>query len=205
MYVPRHFAMDDREEVLGFMRANSFAVLVSAGEGGVPFATHVPLLVDDTGTKLIGHLARANPHWKLFDGTRPALAVFAGPHAYVSPRWYASAPQVPTWNYVAVHATGRPRVIEETAAIHDMMARLGEANEGDYPNAWSFSALPEKYVEGMIRGIVAFEMPIDAIEGKAKLSQNKSKEDVDGAVAGLAGTGSGEARAVADLMERARS
>lgn len=148
MYVPRHFAMDDREEVLGFMRANSFAVLVSAGEGGVPFATHVPLLVDDTGTKLIGHLARANPHWKLFDGTRPALAVFAGPHAYVSPRWYASAPQVPTWNYVAVHATGRPRVIEETAAIHDMMARLGEANEGDYPNAWSFSALPEKYVEG---------------------------------------------------------
>jgi len=205
MYVPRHFAMESREDALAFVRANSFAVLVSTGEDGVPFATHVPLLVDAAGEKLIGHMARANPHWKLFDGKRPALAVFAGPHAYVSPRWYASAPQVPTWNYVAVHVTGRPRVIEDMAAIHDMLDRLGQANEGDYPNAWSFTALPEKYVEGMVRGIVAFEIPIATIEGKAKLSQNKNDADVAGAVAGLSTTGSAEARAVAELMERART
>lgn len=204
MYVPRHFAMDSREDALAFVRANSFAVLVSTEESGLPFATHVPLLVDPSGQKLIGHLARANPHWQLFDGTRAALAVFAGPHAYVSPRWYASAPQVPTWNYVAVHVTGKPRIVEDGAVVRDMLDKLGQANEGDYPNAWSFTALPEKYVEGMIRGIVAFEIPIESVEGKAKLSQNKNDADVAGAVAGLSTTGSPEARAVADLMERAR-
>lgn len=204
MYVPGHFAMDSREDALAFVRANSFAVLVSTEENGEPFATHVPLLVNASGQKLIGHLARANPHWKLFDGTRTALAVFSGPHAYVSPRWYASAPQVPTWNYVAVHVTGKPRIVEDGALVRDMLDKLGQAHEGDYPNAWSFTALPEKYVEGMIRGIVAFEIPIDRVEGKAKLSQNKNDADVAGAVAGLSTTGSAEARAVAELMERAR-
>lgn len=204
MYVPRHFAMDSREDALAFVRANSFAVLVSTEESGLPFATHVPLLLDASGQKLIGHLARANPHWKLFDGTRAALAVFSGPHAYVSPRWYASAPQVPTWNYVAVHVMGKPRIVEDGALVRDMLDKLGQANEGDYPNAWSFTALPEAYVEGMIRGIVAFEIPIESVEGKAKLSQNKNDADVAGAVAGLSTTGSPEARAVAELMERAR-
>jgi transcriptional regulator len=204
MYVPRHFAMDDRAAMVALMREHPFAVLATADESGVPIATHIPVSVNDQGTRLSAHVARANPHAGLIEAGKPSLVVFSGPHAYVSPRWYASSPQVPTWNYLAVHAYGTPKPITDEARVRDLLAELSATHDGDYPDAWSFGALPEKYVTSMIRGILAFEVPIDRLEGKAKLSQNKSAADIAGAVAGLRAEGSPEAVVVADLMERAK-
>lgn len=204
MYVPRHFAMDDRAAMVALMREHPFAVLATADESGVPIATHIPVSVNDQGTLLSAHVARANPHAGLIEAGKPSLVVFSGPHAYVSPRWYASSPQVPTWNYLAVHAYGTPKPITDEARVRDLLAELSATHDGDYPDAWSFGALPEKYVTSMIRGILAFEVPIDRLEGKAKLSQNKSAADIAGAVAGLRAEGSPEAVVVADLMERAK-
>jgi transcriptional regulator len=204
MYVPRHFAMTDRSAMVALMRENPFAVLVGTDAAGVPIATHIPVSVDDQGTRLLAHVARANPHAELIEAGRPALVVFSGPHAYVSPRWYASSPQVPTWNYLAVHAYGTPKPITDEARVRNLLAELSATHDGDYPDAWSFGALPEKYVAGMIRGILAFEVPIERLEGKAKLSQNKSAADIAGAIDGLKAEGSAEAATVAALMERAR-
>lgn len=184
MYVPKAFAEDDPDRLAALIEAHDFATLFTDGPDG-PFATHLPLLLDRArgprGT-LIGHVARANPHWKSFDGRR-GLAVFAGPHAYVSPRWYASQPAVPTWNYIAVHATGRVRAVEDPAALRATMDALARRYEGEGP--WTIAGLPEKFTDGMMRGIVGLEFAIEALEGKAKLSQNRSAADRAGVIAAL--------------------
>src|SRR5688572_11201734 len=115
MYLPRHFHEQDPEQLFALMRQHSFATLVTAGSDGVPFATHLPFLVEPEAAphgRLCAHMARPNPHWRGFSEDREALVIFQGPHAYVSPTWYATSPQVPTWNYATVHAYGSPRVIE---------------------------------------------------------------------------------------------
>ena len=184
MYVPKHFAVDDPDRLACLIAAHDFAVLFTGGEGG-PFATHLPLLLDRArgprGT-LIGHVARANPHWRSFDG-RPGLAVFAGPHGYVSPRWYASGPAVPTWNYVAVHAAGPVRAVEDPAALRATMETLARRYEGE--GKWTIAGLPETFTDAMLRGIVGLELAIETLEGKAKLSQNRSAEDRAGVIAAL--------------------
>jgi transcriptional regulator len=197
MYVPKAFREDDPARLHGFLAAWSFALLVTDVDG-VPGATHLPLVLDagagPHGT-LIGHVARANPQWQTFDGTRQALAVFQGPHAYVSPTWYATAPAVPTWNYAAVHAYGRPRVLEGAAATRDAVARLVAIHDP----AWSLADQPEDFIAGMLRGIVAFAMPIERLEGKLKLSQNRPAADRPGIVRALR-AGRPVEQAVADLM-----
>ena len=202
MYVPDHFAERDREVLHGWVRRFPFALLVTAGGGGFE-ATHLPLWLDAgrgrEGT-LYGHVARANPHWRCFDGALPALAVFSGPHAYVSPRWFERE-SVPTWNYVAVHAEGTPRLLENPAAVGELLARL--TNEHDGPGG--FDALPPDLVARMSRGIVAFELPIERLTGKAKLSQNKSAGDRAGAIAGLEAQGEPHALGVAALMRGAET
>jgi len=198
MYVPKAFREDDVARLQGFLRAWSFALLVTDVDG-VPSATHLPLVLDADGAgrgRLIGHVARANPQWRTFDGRREALAVFAGPHAYVSPTWYATAPAVPTWNYGAVHVYGRPRVLGGADATRDAVARLVKEHD---PN-WPLGEQPEEFIAGMLRGIVAFEMPIERLEGKLKLSQNRPAADRPGIVRALRAGGEVE-RAVADLME----
>ena len=199
MYVPRPFAETDRARLHALLRQHPFATLVST-LGGEPFATHVPLLIDPArgplGT-LSGHVARANPHWRAFDGRTPALAIFHGPHAYVSPRWYPTGGQVPTWNYVAVHATGAPRVVEEPAAVRALLARMAAEYEASARDPWTPSRLPERVAEGLQRAIVAFELPIARLEGKRKLSQNKGPADHAGVLAGLRGEGDPASLAVA--------
>jgi transcriptional regulator len=195
MYVPKAFREDDVARLHGFLRAWSFALLVTDVDG-VPVATHLPLVLDEgSETRLIGHVARPNPQWQTFDGTRQALAIFAGPHAYVSPTWYASAPAVPTWNYAAVHAYGRPRVLEGPEATRDAVARLVALHDP----AWRLDDQPTEFIAGMLRGIVAFEMPIERLEGKLKMSQNRPAVDRAG-VARVLGAGGAAERAVADLM-----
>ena len=203
MYVPRHFAIGDTGWCHALMRANAFAVMVTADDAGAPFATHLPLLVDDTrgplGT-LRGHVARANPHWRYLAAGRPTLVVFSGAHAYVSPSWYATHPSVPTWNYVTVHATGIGALVEDPARVGALLADLVRVYEGPPPGAWSFESLPEDYLAGMQRGIVAFEIPIERLEGKAKLSQNRDAVDRARTREALAAADDPLARAVAALM-----
>ena len=205
MYVPQAFAEQDVARIRAFLDANGFAILVGAVKGR-PFATHVPLLYDpdrgEHGT-LTGHMARANPHWRGFDGATEALAVFAGPHCYVSPRWYEMHPSVPTWNYAAVHAYGVPRPIEDAAAVRSLLARTTAQYEGTGQDAWSMDGLPDPHVENMIRGIVAFEIPVSRIEAKFKLSQNRPPADRKRVIAALAESADPLDGAVAALM-RAR-
>lgn len=209
MYVPKHFDPADVAWCHALMARESFALLVSPGADGLPFATHLPLLLDaDRGPlgTIVGHLARANPHARLLAESRPTLAVFQGPHAYVSPGWYATHPSVPTWNYVAVHAAGRPVLIEDPARVTALLARTVAVYEAGRREPWRFDSLAEDYVAGMIRAIVAFELPIEQLEGKAKLSQNRPAEDQAGAIRGLAAAADPLARATAALMaERSRA
>ena len=201
MYRPQAFNIDDNSALFRVMRDNSFALLVSAGGGLV--ASHIPLSLNADGAgpgQLFGHVARANDQWRGFDGKTEAMAVFQGVHAYVSPSWYASETMVPTWNYVAVHAYGRPRVIADAAAVRAHLERLVATYESPATGPWSMDRLPDDYVQRMIKGIVAFEMPIERLEGKFKLSQNRSAADRAGAIKGLEGSGDATAREVARLM-----
>lgn len=202
MYVPEHFAEKNVAHAHALMRAHSFATFVSVVEGA-PFATHVPLLLDaergPLGT-LVGHLARANPHAQAFDGRSASLAIFRGPHAYVSPRWYASPRNVPTWNYVAVHAAGRARAIEDADQVRALLARSADLYEAGAPAPWSADAVPD-YVAKLVRGVVAFEMPIERLDAKCKLSQNKSPADRAGVTSALRAQGDPDAVAIAAAME----
>jgi transcriptional regulator len=198
MYVPEAFAERELDVLHGWMQRHAFALLVSARNGALE-ATHLPLWLEPGrgphGT-LFGHVARANPHWRSFDGATRALAVFSGPHAYVSPRWYRK-PGVPTWNYVAVHAEGVPRIVDDPEAVRALLVRLTETHDG--PGGWD--AIPADLVARLSKGIVAFELPIERLVGKRKLSQNKGGEDRAGVVAGLHASGEPEALAIAALVE----
>lgn len=179
MYVPPHFSVPGKETLTRLLPEASFALLVSAGEDGVPIASHLPFSYDENrgeyGT-LIAHMARANPHGQLIEKGE-ALVIFQGPHAYISPRYYATNVNVPTWNYVAVHAYGTPRIIEDRDKIRMLLDQLTLDNEKATVEPWSADELDPKRIEGLMRGIIAFEIPIDRLEGKAKLGQNKSAED----------------------------
>ena len=197
MYLPPHYAETDCEALYGVIRDNNFGLLITTDDG-VPFATHLPFLLE--GDRLIAHMARANPQWRSFERGEEALCVFQGPHAYVSPRWYVATQRVPTWNYVAVHVYGKPRIIDEPAAVRAQQERLVAAHEAGAAKPWSMAGLPENYVTGMLRAIVTFEVPIARIEGKFKLSQDKPAEDRAGVITALAESGREGDRQTAALM-----
>ena len=201
MFVPKHFLLEDPSRIREVLRRHDFALLITAA-GGLPRATHLPLLFDETrgdrGT-LLGHMARANAHWQdlaaLGDSGGEALAVFQGPHAYISPTWYGGGkPAVPTWNYVAVHAYGSPKMIEETAEVRALLDRLVEVQERELPAPWSTAQLEESFVSAMQRGVVAFEIPIARLEAKAKLSQNKEPAQIESAAEILLASGDPQGR-----------
>lgn len=178
MYIPTAFREDDIETLVAFMRANSFISLISVQAGSL-VASHIPVVVRlHAGTvTLTGHLARANPQWQAFaDGE--SLAIFAGPHAYISPSLYEKRESVPTWNYQAVHAYGTPRIVTAdsgSAAVQSLLNELIDTYESAYSEQWA--TLPNKFRDGMIQGIVAFEMVVTRLEGKYKLGQNRSETD----------------------------
>jgi transcriptional regulator len=205
MYIPKLF---EATETMGreIMQAHSWALLVTTGPDGVPFASHLALLWQDDGSAhghLIGHMARANGHWKLFERAAESMAMFWGPHAYVSPTWYTPGPKVPTWNYLTVHAYGRPEIIEDTKGVLDVLAKLAATFEGTGPDAWTLDRLPPGNAEVQIKGIVAFRMPLTRIEAKAKLSQNRDLEDRHRVIAKLKASDSQDAQATALWMKKA--
>ena len=201
MYRPRLFDINDPSTISAFMRGQSFALLVT-NVGGIPFASHIPLLLEDGGEhgRLLGHLAKANSQWQEFDGDTEALVVFWGPHAYISPNWYANEKLVPTWNYVTVHAYGKPKIISRATEAADVIRRMTDFYESDATGNWSMDVLAEDFIEKQVKGIVAFEIPIERVEGKFKLSQNRHPEDRQGAIQGLLDSGDAEAAEVARLM-----
>jgi transcriptional regulator len=204
MYIPKHFEggePDGRE----IMKAHSWALLVTADESGVPICTHLALTWEDDGTphgSLIGHMARANDHWKLFARGVDSLAIFWGPHAYVSPTWYTPGPKVPTWNYVTVHAYGRPQLIEATPAVLMVLTKLAAQFEGTGADAWGLGRLPPGNAAGQTQNIVAFRMTLDRVETKLKLSQNRELEDRQRVIAKLEASDSQDAQATAQWMKR---
>lgn len=203
MYVPKAFAEDDAAVRHDLIEANNFGLLVSTVDGA-PLATHLPFLLDrERGARgtLVAHMARANPHWQGFAAGGEALAVFTGPHAYISPAWYAGEPNVPTWNYAAVHAYGVPRLVEDPAAVAAMMERLVDVHEAGSGQPWRLASQPDDYRQAMIRGIVAFEIPVARLEGKSKLSQNKTAADRAGVVAALRDASDPQALALGLLMQ----
>jgi transcriptional regulator len=203
MYVPSHFDLGNVDDTRALMRARPFATLATTGEDGAPFVTHLPLLFDADGSahgKLVGHVARANPHWRLFDRGTPTLAVFHGPHAYISPNWYASPNLVPTWNYTAVHAYGTPRILGDSADALAVVERLTAYFEAALPRPWSTATLPPGNALAQMKGIVAFEMPIARLEAKAKVGQNRLAADQRSAAAALEAQGGEDNTAIAALM-----
>jgi transcriptional regulator len=202
MYVPRHFAADDVPFCHDVIDGSPFAP-IATWAGGDPVMSHLPFLLDRTrgplGT-LIAHVARASAHADTIGGA-PSLVVFAGPHGYVSPTWYETHPAVPTWNYVAVHAWGVARVLDEAAA-RGYLIRLAGRFEG--PQGWRFEAQPEEFQAKMLKGIVAFELPIDRLEGKAKLSQNRSEADRARVIAALQASDAPGDRELGAWMARSR-
>lgn len=203
MYVPADFALVERDACHALIRAHGFALLATADDDGLPVATHLPLVLDPTrgpNGALIGHVARANPQAAAFDG-RPALAIFQGPHAYISPMWYGTPKtSVPTWNYVAVHAYGVPRPVTDPAAVRALLARMVRDFEPEGAAGWRMEDAEPGFIERMTRGISTFEMPIDQLEGKAKLSQNRPAADRPRIIAVLGQSGDPLAAAVANLM-----
>src|SRR4051794_13970893 len=199
MYLPKHFQVEDHSTLYAFIAAKSFATLVSVIDGA-PFATHLPMLIDVDeagGATLLGHVAMGNKHHRVFDGEHETLAIFHGPHAYVSPAWYAKAPAVPTWNYVAVHVTGRPVMVDDEAWLAAFVDRLTAYFDPDYatasPEIQGYAEMKSK----LLKGIVGFRMPVERIEGKYKLSQNRSEADRQGVIDHLSAT----EPAVAELMQ----
>jgi transcriptional regulator len=201
MYIPPANAVDDEAAVRAMVASVGTAELISVGADGYPLATLLPVLW--RGDTVVAHLARANPHWVELDDV-PVLLVCTGTQAYVSPSWYAAKAEhgrvVPTWNYTSVHLRGRARVHEDPEWLRTAVTDLTERHESPRTEPWAVTDAPASYVEGQLRGIVGVEIAVERIEGKAKLSQNRSEADREGVVAGLRGTGGAEDAAIADLM-----
>ncbi len=180
MYAPNYFQVNDPEIVDAFIHQNEFAILVSVSDQ-LPVATHLPveLMRHPNGEAVLyGHVARANPQWKSFQTNKMVMAIFSGPHAYVSARWYDHV-NVPTWNYIAVHVYGRVFIIEDEAERYALLKRLVERNERGALSPYRMEDLPESFLRREMKGLVAFKILVEKIETAFKLSQNRDPEDYE--------------------------
>jgi transcriptional regulator len=204
MYVPRFNALSDDAEIRRLVATVGAGELVTSGPDGYPLATRLPLVWD--GDRVLLHMAWANPHWRSVEPGAPCLLVVTGPEAYVSPSYYAAKAEhgrvVPTWNYTAVHLAGRLTVHTDPAWLRDQVALLTDTMESGRAEPWAVDDAPAAYLEQQLKAIVGLELVVERVEGKAKLSQNRSAEDRAGVVAGLRRTGLARDRAVAEAMER---
>jgi len=205
MYLPPHFKVDELGEIHAAMRASRLATLVTATADGL-IGTPLPLILNESegahGT-LYGHVARPNPQWKT-PATCEAMAIFAGPDAYVTPSWYVTKAEhgkvVPTWNYVAVHAYGEVEFFEDADRLLDVVTELTNWHERERAEAWQVSDAPEDFIKAQLRGIVGLRMPITRLDAKRKMSQNRKLEDRAGVIAGLSTSDRASDREVAAMI-----
>jgi transcriptional regulator len=200
MYSPTYNRVEDHTELVAFMRANNFAVLVT-GTGGTLHASHLPVRVLQHGDRIVLdlHMAKNNPQWKEFFDDE-VMVVFTGPHAYVSPRWYEEQERVPTWNYAAIHAYGVPVLVSEKSKKYESQRRL----VADMDPQWlaTFDGLSQKYVDMMLDGIVNFEIPVARLETRWKLSQNRGRREMELIAGELAKSDDSSARSLAELTTK---
>ena len=221
MYIPSANAEERPEVLAAFMREHPFASLVSVGPAGEIQATHLPVVYDAARGEygiIEGHIARANPHYELVRraaeeasaGTAPheSLVIFTGPEAYVTPSWYPGKAEhgrvVPTWNYIAVHAYGTLRLREDASWLMEHLTRLTNQSEADRSEPWAVADAPADYIAPQLKAIVGFELQISRIEGRWKMSQNRSSEDIDGVVEGLGASERPMDRQVGVIVEERR-
>jgi transcriptional regulator len=209
MYLPAHFREDRLPVLHDLIRTHGFATLVALGAEGL-VANHIPLLLDAAGGALgtlRGHVARANPLWQTFRPEVEALAIFHGPHAYISPSLYPAKQEtgkvVPTWNYAVVHAYGPLRPVEDAAWLRRLVEDLTRRHEAGRANPWQVSDAPEPYIGQMLKAIVGLEIPVARLEGKWKVSQNRPPQDRAAVAADLNRSDDPARRALAALVTEA--
>ncbi|MGE8018574.1 FMN-binding negative transcriptional regulator [Peribacillus frigoritolerans] len=199
MYIPKHFELKDEEIIYDFIEKYSFATLFSQ-HNGEPYATHLPLTLNKDESALYGHFARPNEQWKDIEYQK-VLAVFQGPHSYISPSWYETTMAVPTWNYVSIHLYGKMEIVEDQKVIFDSLNDMVKKYESpDSP--YNLIDVDSRFIEGMRKGIVAFKIKITKIEAKAKLSQNHPVERQELIIKNLENTSQQDNIQVASLMKK---
>jgi len=208
MYNPALF-VETRVDVLhAFIRAHPLGTLVTNGPDG-PEATHLPVFLDASAGFLRCHMARANPQWRRLESGGRVLVIFSGADHYITPSWYPSTREhgkvVPTWNYVAIHAAGAARLFEDTPSLLRHLNELTDSQEAGFAERWSVADAPPEYVESLTKAIVGVEITVDRIEGKWKMSQNRSVADQQGVIAGLDAVGSHASREVASIVRDCKS
>lgn len=201
MYTPKHNREEDRAVLMEFMKAHSFATLITV-KGNMPRATHLPFMLEMQSERitLVAHMARANSQWRDFAEEREALVIFQEPHAYVSPRHYETAQNVPTWNYVAVHAYGHPVVLEGRGDKLALLERLIREHDEAYFQKWL--ELPKEYINTKLDGIVAFRIDVERLEARWKLSQDRTVTERENIIEEFAASDDGLATELAELMKR---
>ena len=202
MYMPDLFAVNDRQTQIDFIRTTGWGYLTGVIDDE-PYVTHLPFLVaGGTGEeKLVAHMARANPHWESFANGKPQLVVFPGPHTYITPSWYKTDKAVPTWNYTTAHVYGTPVVIDDPQTVYAGQQDLVNHYEAQFDMPWRMEDVDTNFIDGMLRAIVSFEIPIERIQCKFKLSQNRPAEDQRCVVDALESAADANAKAVAELMK----
>jgi len=201
VYLTAAFTESRPEVLVEHIERYDFGLLVSRSDDGI-VASHVPFVVDRDGDNLHlhAHLARPNPQVRQLARGGEVLAIFHGPHAYISPNWYGSGPSVPTWNYIDVHAYGIVRLVEDGDWLRRLLRRLSERHEARSPVPWRMDELPESYVKSMLQGIIGLDIAVSRLEGKYKLSQNRPASDRPRVIAALEDRGDADSQAVARLM-----
>lgn len=201
MYIPDLYKNEDEQEINDFLRNNSFGILVNRTNGKL-WATHIPLELEYNSfgqAMLFGHISKENPQWHAFESDAEVLAIFSGPHSYISSSWYEKE-NVPTWNYVAVHVYGKVKIVEGEAVLHSLK-KLTDKYELNSENPVRIEDLSAQTMR-QANGIVAFEIAIDSIEAVKKMSQNRNQTDYKNIINELEKTGSNSAAAVAEVMKR---
>ena len=203
MFVPRHFANDSVDALRHLIGDNALGTLVTEVDGTLE-ATHVPCVLDPlrgSNSAIRFHLAAANPICAVLDGSREILMIFTGPQTYISPDWYATQQQVPTWNYSAVHAYGKPSLLSDPA-LCELLDTLSAVNESPLPKkAWTTDKVPEALYEKMRKAIRGYHMPISRMQGKWKMNQNRTPADRQGVIQNLRTLAGPEQLAVANVMD----
>jgi transcriptional regulator len=208
LYNPTAFREQELAALHAHIEGVGFATLVTVGDDG-PLVSHLPLMLDPRAGRygqLTGHLARANPQWRASDLAEPALAIFMGADAYVSPAWYPSKQEhgrvVPTWNYGTVHARGTLEIFDDPERLMAVVTQLTDRHESRVGSSWKVTDAPTDYLRGQLKGIVGITLKIETLEGKMKYSQNRAMADRQGVVSGLRESAGAADRSMADLVEQ---